>query len=97
MLNKKQLRTKPKTVEKKPELEIKVARKVNEKRFKIVDCGAKNTLRIQYRDGEGKKKEVSKKYNPSDLDSGVKLPSFEDAMKQMEGKRDALILSLDEM
>ena len=97
MLNKKQLRTKPKTVEKKPELEIKVARKVNEKRFKIVDCGAKNTLRIQYRDGEGKKKEVSKKYNPNDLDSGVKLPSFEEAMKQMEGKRDALILSLDEM
>ena len=31
------------------------------------------------------------------LDDGVKLPSFEEAMKCMEGKRDALVLSLNEM
>ena len=103
ILNKKQKRRK--LPEKKTKIEINKANKIEdnqymklsreeiaEKRFKITNDIKKMKLRIQYRDNDGKKKEISKKYNFDALDDNT--DPMETALEYMQRRRDDLILDL---
>ena len=83
LLNKKQLIKKKEKKEKK-DIVVKIcSSKIVEKRFRIVNDEKKQTLRCQYRDVNGKKKEISKKYtNP--LDFGVEMHEMQEKVKQAE-------------
>lgn len=65
---------------------------IAENRFKITNDINKQRLRIQYRDNDGKKKEISKRYTTDPLDYG--LPQMKEANEYMEGKKNDLILDL---
>lgn len=64
---------------------------IAKKRFKITNDISKQKLRIQYSDSNGKKKEISKRYN-NDVESN--LLSLDDAMDYMNVKKMELINEL---
>ena len=64
---------------------MSVKTSVSDKRFHIVHNEAKRELRIQYRDENGKKKELKKRYKEGGL---------ENAMNVMKKRREGLVIDL---